>query len=75
MVRTALIARYLAYTGQWTYQVTSARLTDLTYYQWRIVGIDVLGNEATGITHAARRVVRTPDAPAFATPTTRPRSE
>lgn len=52
--------------GQWSYQVASARLTDLTYYQWRIVGIDVLGNEATGITHMARRVVRTPDAPAFA---------
>jgi len=51
--------------GAWTYRAATPRLEDLAYHQWQVVGLDALGNEIATPLGIARRIVRTPDAPAF----------
>jgi len=55
----------LATPGQWTYWTLSPRLDDLTEYTWRIVPIDLAGNDGSPVVIDEELVVRTPDAPFF----------
>jgi hypothetical protein len=52
--------------GKWEYSILTDRLDDLTEYTWRIVPVDLLGNDGTPITIGPETVVRWPDAPNFA---------
>jgi hypothetical protein len=49
----------------WTYSLLSPRLDDLNAYQWRVIPVDVAGNDGTARTVDAEDVVRTSDAPDF----------
>ena len=51
--------------GQWSYSLLSPRLDDLADYEWRVVPVDVAGNDGTALTLDAVRIVRTPEAPDF----------
>jgi len=51
--------------NQWDYQHTTAPLTDLATYIWRIVPVDTAGTDGTPIEIGPEKVVRTPDAPDF----------
>jgi len=50
----------------WSYSSLTERLDDLTTYAWRIIPVDVVGNDGTPLAFAAELIVRIPDAPAFA---------
>ena len=49
----------------WAYSLFTPRLTDLTSYEWRVMPVDLAGNDGTATTFAAETIVRTPDAPEF----------
>jgi len=51
--------------GQWSYTFVTERLTDLSTYQFRIIPVDVAGNEGTALTLDSEKIVRTPDAPDY----------
>lgn len=51
--------------GSWSYQLLSQRLADLTYYWFRIVPVDLAGNEGTAIVLGPEKIVRRPDAPEY----------
>jgi hypothetical protein len=58
------IGRVRHVPGQWYYTFVSQRLNDLTYYYWRVVPIDAVGNETSGVTEMGPiKIVRHPDAP------------
>jgi hypothetical protein len=50
---------------EWTYEHTTDRLTDLAAYEWRVVPVDVAGNDGDPVATEAEDVVRVPDAPVF----------
>lgn len=52
-------------TNGWDFSTTTGRLADLTEYTWRIVPVDVAGNDGTPVTIGPELIVRTPDAPNF----------
>lgn len=52
--------------GSWYYRYLTARLEDLATYQWRITPVDTAGNDGTAIARPAEKVIRRPDAVAFA---------
>lgn len=49
----------------WEYSWTTARLTDLTEYVWRVIPVDQAGNDGTPISTTSTKLVRRPDAPNF----------
>jgi len=51
--------------GSWFYTFVTARLVDLASYQFRVVPVDVAGNDGTPMTRDAEIIVRRPDAVAF----------
>lgn len=51
--------------GGWSYRFLSHRLTDLTWYWFRIVPVDLAGNQGTALALGPDKVVRTPDAPEY----------
>lgn len=51
--------------GSWYYSFTTARLADLSSYQFRVVPVDEAGNDGTAITWSADTIVRRPDAVDF----------
>lgn len=51
--------------SEWDYSLLTARLTDLSSYQWQIIPVDLAGNDGTAISLASEKIVRTPDAPDF----------
>jgi len=59
------IAEIVDVSGKWEYDLLSPRLDDLADYTWRIIPIDVAGNEGTTTDIGPVTVVRTPDAPDF----------
>lgn len=50
---------------RWDYSVISERLDDLTQYTWRVVPVDVAGNDGDPVTIGPEQIVRRPDAPNF----------
>lgn len=50
---------------RWQYTYLTRRLTDLASYQWRVIPVDLAGNDGTALTIATEKVVRTPDAPNY----------
>jgi hypothetical protein len=52
--------------AKWDYSIVTDRLKDLTDYTWRIVAVDVAGNEADPMVIGPERIVHMPDAPNFA---------
>lgn len=60
------IARVLPENGQWSFQVLSPRLADLTVYDWRVIPVDAAGNDGTALSLPSESpLVRVPDAPEF----------
>lgn len=59
------IAEVVQTSTAWSFSVLSPRLDDLTTYDWRVVPIDVAGNEGTPLAIGPEPVVRRPDSPAF----------
>ncbi len=51
--------------NQWVYYWTSGFLADLSDYQWRVIPVDVYGNDGDAITFGTEKIVRIPDAPNF----------
>ena len=51
--------------NRWSYSVLSPRLVDLDGYEWRVVPVDLSGNDGTALSLGSAVVVRTPDAPRF----------
>lgn len=51
--------------GSWQYRAETRRLTDLTWYWFRVVPYDRAGNKGTVIVLSKEYVVRKPDAPTF----------
>jgi hypothetical protein len=49
----------------WSYQWTTGRLDDLTEYEWRVVPVDLAGNDGEPVATEVQVVVRVPDAPLF----------
>jgi hypothetical protein len=49
--------------GTWQYRFLSNRLVDLASYQWRVVPVDIAGNDGTPLTLGPMTVVRSPDTP------------
>lgn len=49
----------------WAFSYSTARLTDLSSYAWRVVPLDSAGNSGTPIALAAETIVRRPNAPKF----------
>jgi len=50
----------------WSYSLLTGRLDDLIGYAWRVVPVDLAGNDGTPWELATEMIVRTPDAPDFA---------
>jgi hypothetical protein len=51
--------------GTWQYHAETRRLTDLTYYWFRVVPYDRAGNAGTPVVFISEYIVRRPDAPAY----------
>lgn len=51
--------------GTWSYRAESRRLTDLTWYWFRVVPYDRAGNKGTAVVLGKEYVVRKPDAPTY----------
>ncbi|NLE62138.1 MAG: hypothetical protein GX616_27590 [Planctomycetes bacterium] len=49
----------------WDYQWTTGRLDDLTAYQWRVVPVDLAGNDGDPVATDAETIVRHPDGITF----------
>jgi len=49
----------------WEYAILSDRLEDLATHEWRVIPIDVAGNDGTALELDSEIVVRRPDAPDF----------
>lgn len=47
--------------GQWRYLYLSERLSDLTWYWWRVLPVDVSGNAGTALVIGPEYVVRRPE--------------
>lgn len=60
-----VLARVREKIGVWEHRYRTARLTDLSTYSWRIVPVDINGNDGTVLTIGPEKIVRTPDAPNF----------
>jgi hypothetical protein len=60
------IGQIAASSDPWSYRFLTQRLTDLSTYAWRIVPVDQVGNDGAPLTIGPEKIVRTPDAPAFA---------
>lgn len=52
--------------GSWDYRFLTARLVDLSSYEWRVTPVDLAGNEGTAKALDAMKIVRRPDSPDFA---------
>lgn len=52
--------------AEWSYSFLTPRLADLSAYTWRIIPVDLAGNDGTLLTVGPETIVRTPDAPNFA---------
>jgi len=50
---------------RWEFSILTDRLDDLSDYQWRVIPVDLAGNDGTPIGIGPERIVRTPDAPNF----------
>ena len=55
----------VAATDAWSYRFITPRLDDLTTYQWRIIPVDVAGNQGTALALGPELIVRRPDSPDF----------
>ncbi len=62
----AEIGRIPADETRWDYSLLTSRLDDLTEYAWRVVPVDMAGNDGTALALDAETVVRTPDSPDYA---------
>lgn len=51
--------------AQWLFRLLSPRLDDLAEYEWRVVPMDLAGNDGTPVALGAEKIVRRPDAPNF----------
>jgi hypothetical protein len=55
--------------GQWSFSYFSDRLDDQSYYNWRVIPVDLAGNDGTPVVLTSvalgYQMVRTPDAPNF----------
>lgn len=51
--------------AKWLFRFLTPRLDDLALYEWRVVPMDLPGNDGTAVALQAEKVVRTPDAPRF----------
>jgi len=51
--------------GTWQYRAETRRLTDLTYYWFRVVPYDRAGNAGTPVVFVSEYIVRQPDAPTY----------
>jgi len=51
--------------NRWEYFILTDRLDDLSDYTWRVVPVDLAGNDGTPTTIGPETIVRTPDAPNF----------
>ena len=51
--------------NRWEFSVLTDRLDDLADYTWRIVPVDLAGNDGTPIEIGPERIVRTPDSPNY----------
>ena len=51
--------------GTWQYHAETRRLTDLTWYWFKVVPYDRAGNAGTAITFVSEYIVRKPDAPTY----------
>jgi len=49
----------------WSYEHRTGRLDDLTEYEWRVVPVDLAGNDGEPVATEVQVVVRVPDAPLF----------
>jgi hypothetical protein len=52
-------------SGQWSFSLETPRLDDLTAYTWRVIGVDVAGNDGAPLVLGPETMVRTPNAPRF----------
>ena len=50
---------------RWTYQLLTGRLIDLATYEWRVIPVDLAGNDGTPITPDQEQILRIPDSPNF----------
>lgn len=60
------VARVRHSEDQWEYRWTTARLDDLSDYEWRVTPYDRAGNAGTAVSLGAETIVRRPDAPLIA---------
>jgi len=51
--------------SKWLFRYLTPRLDDLSEYEWRVIPMDLPGNDGTAISLGVERIVRTPDAPEF----------
>ena len=61
----ASIGEVLHDVNQWAYSLESPRLDDLSEYEWRIIPVDLAGNDGTALALDSEKIVHTPDAPDF----------
>lgn len=61
-----MVLGYVAHDPRrWAYTFLTPRLDDLTSYAWRVVTMDLAGNDGTTVSLGAELIVRSPDAPRF----------